>query len=176
MSEAERGLSLSRIALLAALAAAIVLPVRAWVLEPIWVASASMEPTLPVGQRLFVDKLTLRARLPRRGELIVFQKPVGEAEEMVKRVIGLPGETVEIKEKAVFIDGKPLDEPYAAYKRAGERLDGDNFGPVQVPEGAVFVLGDNRDESDDSSVWRKNEQRAPFLPLDRVRGLVRGVY
>lgn len=158
-------------------ALAVVLPVRLWVIEPIYIASASMEPTLPVGRRLFVDKVTLRLRPVRDGEIIVFRSPAGEAKEMVKRVIAVPGQTVELRQKKVFINGQPLDEYYVQYKREGERLKGDTLGPLLVPDNALFVLGDNRDESDDSSIWEDGQgQRVYFLPLKNVEGLARGIY
>jgi signal peptidase I len=172
----EEGLSLGRVVVLALLSIAVVWPVRAFVGEPISVASGSMEPTLPVGRHLFVDKLTLRLRAPRRGEVILLKKPVGDQEEMLKRVIALPGDVVEIKEKFVVLNGRLLDEPFTVHRRPNERLDGDNLGPLTVPPGHVFVLGDNRDESDDSAVWRREGERIPFLPLSRVLGLARGVY
>src|SRR5688572_5690653 len=136
-------MSLSRLIFLASLAVLVILPIRLWVVEPIYIATASMEPTLPVGRRLFADKLSLRFREPRKGELVVFKSPT-EAIEMVKRVIAVPGDTIELREKKVFINGQALDEPYVQYKRAGERLKGDNLGPLAVPKGALFVLGDNR--------------------------------
>jgi signal peptidase I len=176
MGAGEGGVSFGRLVFLAGVAAGIVWPIRACVLEPISVATASMEPTLPVGRHLWIDKLALRRRLPVRGEIILFRKPVGDEEEMLKRVIALPGETVELRDKAVYVDGKALEEPYVVHRRAGERLDGDNLGPLVVPEGHLFVLGDNRDESDDSAVWRRDGQREPFVPVGRVIGLARGVY
>src|SRR3989338_748067 len=167
----------SRFLFLLGLALAVILPVLFWVVEPIYIASASMEPTLPVGRRLFADKLTLRFRSARAGELIVFVAPAGESKEMVKRVIALPGQTVELREKKVFVNGRELDEPYIQYKRAGERLKGDNLGPLIIPDDGLFVLGDNRDESDDSSVWEDAQgQRIYFLPLKNVVGLVRGIF
>lgn len=173
----ESSVSLGRLLVLFLVAAAIVFPVRAWVLEPIYIPTASMEPTLPVGRHLFCDKITLKRRAIRRGDIIVFHPPTGEDLEMVKRVIGLPGESVEIKEKKVLVDGKALDEDYVVHKRQGERLEGDDLGPVQVPEDGYFVLGDNRDESDDSSVWKdKDGQHLYFVTRSAVSGLVRGVY
>lgn len=171
----DHGPSLARILFLAAGAAAVVLPLRAYVGEPISIASGSMEPTLAVGEHVLLDKLTLRSRPPRRGEIVIFRCPVGDHGDMGKRVIGLPGETVELRAKAVYIDGRRLDEPYTQHTRAGERLDGDDLGPLTVPQDAIFVLGDNRDQSDDSSVWRdQSGRRVPFVPLRDVRGLVRG--
>lgn len=170
-------MSLSRLLFLLLVAVAVVLPVRLWVLEPIYIASASMEPTLPVGRHLFTDKLTLRFRPPGRGDIIVFSSPVGDDHGLVKRVIALPGETVELKEKKVYINGRPIEEPYARHTRGGERLQGDDLGPLSVPAGGLFVLGDNRDESDDSTVWKNaGGERIYYVPLRNVAGLVRGVF
>ena len=73
---------------------------------------------------------------------------------MIKRVIGLPGEAIEIRGKKVFINGSALDEPYAAFKRKDEILVGDNLGPIKIPADSFFVMGDNRDESGDSRDWK----------------------
>jgi len=170
-------MKLSRLPLLIGIALAVVLPVRRWVVEPIYIASASMEPTLPVGQHLFADKLTLSLRKIRRGDIIVFHPPLREKGDLVKRVIALPGESVELRDKELFINGLEMEEPYVRHTRAGERLEGDNLGPMIVPEGALFVLGDNRDESKDSSVWRDVQgTRIYFIPRRDVAGLVRGIY
>ena len=149
-------------------------PLRRWVIEPIYVASASMEPTLRVGARLFSDKLTLRLRPPLRGDIVLFPSPTGEALSMGKRVISVPGETVEIRAKKVFINGVELLEPYAVHSRGQIRLEGDDLGPLQVPEGTVFVLGDNRDVSDDATVWKSKDGRPIyFLPASTITGIVR---
>lgn len=166
-------MELWRLLKLFAIALAVVLPVRAWVLEPIYVASPSMEPTLRTGTMLVLDKLTLRLRAPRRGDVLSFRSPV-EAHDLLKRVVALPGETVEVREKVVFINGSILDEPYVVYSRAGERLEGDNIGPLIVPQDGLFVLGDNRDESNDSSVWKDGEGKPMhFLRFSFVQGIAR---
>ncbi|MBI5624431.1 MAG: signal peptidase I [Elusimicrobia bacterium] len=169
---------LSRLLFLVVIALAVVLPVRQWVVEPIYIASPSMEPRYPVGGHVFMDKLTLRRRAPRRGEVIVFRSPVGGEHELVKRVIAVPGDTVELKEKRLILNGKEVYESYVKHTRANERLKGDDLGPLTVPEGSLFVLGDNRDESLDSSAWADPSTGEPvrFLPLANVRGLVRGFY
>lgn len=165
-------MDLGRLLYLFGIAAAVVLPLRLWVFEPIYIATASMEPTLKVGVHVFMDKMTFRFREPKRGDIIVFAPPEGEeAHELVKRVIAVPGDTVELKEKKVVINGATVDEPWAHHKRSEEQLTGDNRGPYTLPADAFFVLGDNRDESRDSSVWED-----PFLPRKKVRGIVRGFY
>jgi signal peptidase I len=160
---------------LLALALGVVLPLRAWIAEPITIASASMEPTLKVGTLMILDKWSLSGRRPRRGEIVSFRSPV-EATDLVKRVIAVPGDTVELRAKKVFVNDKPLTEPYAVHDRANERLEGDDLGPLTVPAGAFFVLGDNRDESKDSSVWRTAAgERVFFLPAASLQGLVRAL-
>ena len=157
---------------------AAVLAARRWLAEPIYIASDSMAPTLVKGQHLFLDKLTFRFRDPRRGEIIAFRSPVGEDHESVKRVIAVPGDTVELREKKVWLNGEPQYENYAYYARPGEALQGDTLAPVAVPPGTLFVLGDNRDESNDSASWKDPATGRPprFLPLSEVTGKVRGVY
>lgn len=150
--------------------------VRAWAVEGIYIASASMEPTLPVGTHLILDKVTPRLRGLRRGDIVAFPAPIPPHKPMVKRVIAIGGETVELRKKKVFIDGKPIEEPYARYTRPGEELLGDEFGPLEVPAGSLFVLGDNRDESEDSTQWAKSSYEVAFVRAARVDGLVRGVY
>ncbi|MEK7381768.1 MAG: signal peptidase I [Elusimicrobiota bacterium] len=164
---------LSRIFYLLALSLAVVLPLRAWVAEPITIASSSMEPALRVGTLLILDKWTLSGRGPRRGEIISFRSPVGVG-DLVKRVIAVPGETVELRGKKVFVDGKELFEPYAVHSRLDERLEGDDLASLVVPDRCYFVLGDNRDESKDSSVWKTPDgERVYFVRKETLQGLVR---
>lgn len=166
-------MEIARLLKLFAIALAVVLPVRTWVAEPVYVASPSMEPALKTGTLLVLDKLTLRMRAPRRGDILSFRSPVG-GHDLLKRVVALPGETVEMKEKVVFINGKELDEPYAIHSRKGERLEGDSIAPLVVPANSFFVLGDNRDESADSSVWKDPDgQPLRFLRLALIQGVVR---
>ena len=162
-----------RFARLFALALAVVLPVRSWVAEPIVIASASMEPTLTVGTLLILDKLTLRRRAPRRGEIVSFRSPT-HPEDMVKRVIALPGDVIELRDKKVLLNGQVQNEDYAVHHREHETLDGDTLGPLTVPPNSYFVLGDNRDESDDSAVWKSaSGQRIYFLSRAALQGIVR---
>lgn len=167
-----------RILIIALATLALGLAVRRWVALPIYVASDSMAPTMTVGQHLILDRVTYRLRAPRRGEVISFRSPEGGAHDMVKRVIAVPGDTVELKEKRVYLNGELRYERYAYYARPGELLQGDNLGPLTVPPGHLFVLGDNRDNSYDSSSWKDPATGAPlyFLPLSAVNGKVRGAY
>jgi signal peptidase I len=124
------------------------------------VRSGSMEPTLGVGELLIADVKAWNRREPERGDLVIHRLP-GEPERMfIKRVIALPGETIEIRDKRVFVDGEPIDDPWATHLDGRTHSDSrfysemvrrrDQFGPLVVPEGTVFLLGDNRDYSEDS--------------------------
>lgn len=155
-----------------------VLAARRWLGEPIYIASDSMAPTLTKGHHLLLDKLTYRFRAPRRGEILAFRSPVGEDHESVKRVVAVGGDTVELRSKKVYLNGEPQLEVYAYYARPDEALAGDTLGPLTVPEDALFVLGDNRDNSRDSASWADPATGEPlhFLPVSAVTGKVRGVY
>jgi signal peptidase I len=107
----------------------------------------SMEPTLHAGQFLIVNKLIYNLQSPQRGDVIVFEYPRAPDRDFIKRVIGLPGEKVEVKGGRVFINGKPIDEFYLAAPP------GYSMGPITVPEDEYFVLGDNRNNSSDSHSW-----------------------
>ncbi|HVE12907.1 MAG TPA: signal peptidase I [Elusimicrobiota bacterium] len=170
-------MSLGRLLVLTLMGALGAALLRATALEGVYIASGSMEPTLPVGAHLFLDKVTPRLRDYRRGEIISFRAPIPPYHPMVKRVIAVAGDTVELRKKVVYLNGSAVDDPYARHSRPDETLDGDNLGPLQVPEGKLFVLGDNRDESDDSSVWRApSGERVYFVSVSWVDGLVRGIY
>ena len=164
-------MSLKRFLFLFLIAAGVTWALRALIFEGIYIASASMEPTLSVGAHLFLDKITYLWREPRRGEIVVFAAPVKDQEEMVKRIIALGGDKIEIKEKAVYLNEARQLEAYVQHTRKDEKLRGDSLGPFVVPQNHVFVLGDNRDESNDSSVWP-----SPFVPASSIRGKLRGIY
>jgi signal peptidase I len=155
-----------------ALAVAAGWAVRVCLLEGIWIASGSMEPTLPVGTHYFVNRAVYHLHPPERGDIVVFKSPIDAETGLVKRVIAVGGDQIEIRAKQVILNGTPLSEPYAVYKRAQERLVGDNLPAVKVPEHAIFVLGDNRDESEDSSVWKdpKTGERIYFVQGPSIDG------
>jgi signal peptidase I len=132
-----------RLPLLLALVAVALVAAHAFVAEPLRVVSTSMEPTLKEGDSVLVDKLS--GAEPRRGELIAFRAPESD-DVLVKRVVGLGGDRVGIEDGRLVVNGRRRDEPYAD----PEAIDSVFFGPVEVPEEAVFVLGDNRGDSVDS--------------------------
>jgi signal peptidase I len=150
--------------------------VMTFIVQAFQIPTGSMEPTLMVGDFLLVNKLVyahtvfplenviLPRRDIRRGDIVVFKSPPDLSKDFVKRVIGLPGETLRIKDKQVYINDRPLDEKrYKVHIYPNYVMDGDNYGPVTVPRDRLFVMGDNRDNSADSRVWK-------FLPLDNIKG------
>ncbi len=143
---------------LGALVVLVVLLVTA--LEPLRVTSQSMSPTLDSGDQVLVDKLTGRWRAPAVGDVVVFRDPVGDA-LVVKRVVALAGQTVGLEDGELVVDGAVRHEPQVDVSR----IDSTYFGPVPVPRGAVFVLGDNRAESIDSRTYGP-------IPVDDLVGRV----
>ncbi len=115
-----------------------------FVAQSFLVQGSSMEPSLHDGERLLVDKVTYRFREPRRGEVVVFAYPKDPRRKFIKRIIGLPGDVVEIRNRQLFVNGEPVEEGYIRGPMYQP------FGPYTVPEGAVWVLGDNRNNSEDS--------------------------
>jgi signal peptidase I len=151
---------------------------RVYVVEGIYVASASMEPTLATGTNFFLDKLTFRFRAPERNDIIVFPSPVKQEHDLVKRVIALGGDTIEIRDKVVILNGAPLKEDYVKHTRSAELLQGDNIPPMTVPDGMLFVMGDNRDESGDSRDWTdpKSGEHSYFISVKDVIGKIVFLY
>jgi signal peptidase I len=126
------------------LAVVVALCVRMFVLEIYLVDGTSMVPTLEDSEYLFVNKFIYRFRQPKVGEIIVFKFAGDKRKDFIKRVIAVGGQTVEIKNGQVFVDGEETNEPFISELTLG------HFGPVKVPEGKYFVLGDNRNHSSDS--------------------------
>ena len=146
--------------------------VRTWVVQAFKIPTGSMENNLLIGDHLLVNKfvfspaptsferLILPVRDVRRGDIIVFKFPNEPERDFIKRVIGLPGETVELRDKKMYINGQPLDEPYVHYIEATHAASEvtsfdlrERYGPVTVPPDEFFVMGDNRDNSQDSRYW-----------------------
>jgi len=158
---------------------------RAFVIQAFRIPSESMRDTLLVGDFLFVNKFEYGPKIPfthvrlpglhppRRGDVIVFQFPQDPSKDFIKRCIATGGETVEVKEKQVYVNGRKLDEPYARHTDPNIRPAGfdfrDNFGPFTVPKGEMFMMGDNRDNSNDSRYWGT-------LPMDLVKGRAMFLY
>lgn len=135
---------------------------RSYVVEARGIPTGSMIPTLQIGDKLLVDKIYYKFTELHQGDIVVFAPPpeaqVGNNKtDFIKRVIGLPGDKVQVTDGTVFVNDKPLTEPYINQKPNY------NYGPVTVPEGSLFVMGDNRNNSFDSHAWG-------FLPMQNVKG------
>ena len=171
------------------IAVVLALFVRTWVVQAFKIPTGSMENNLLIGDHLLVNKFVFgpsessieKTLLPetavKRGDVVVFKYPEEPERDFIKRVIGLPGETLELRHKRVYINGRPLDEPYVHFlvppsSHAQEFAAYDvreQFGPVTVPDDKYFVMGDNRDNSQDSRYWG-------FLPRDYIKGKALLVY
>jgi signal peptidase I len=161
--------------------------VRTWVVQAFKIPTGSMENNLLIGDHLLVNKFVFgptigldRAVLPvrdiKRGDIVVFKYPVEPERDFIKRVIGLPGDTIELRAKKVYVNGKPLDEPYVHFLTAaseGSEVTSmdvrERYGPVTVPSDQYFVMGDNRDNSQDSRYWG-------YLPRSYVKGKAMMIY
>ncbi len=145
-----------------ALSAVLAFGIRSFVAEARYIPSGSMLPTLQINDRLIIDKISYNFRNPDRGDIIVFNptdtlKQQNFKDAFIKRLIGLPGDKVEVKEGRVYVNNQPLKENYI------EEKPNYNFGPVTVSPNQYLVLGDNRNNSYDSHYWG-------FVPRDRIIG------
>jgi signal peptidase I len=171
----------------------IVLLIRAFVAQAYNIPSGSMKPTLLVGDFILVNKLVYRFSEPQRGDIVVFKYPIDPNIDFIKRIIALPGEEVEVRNNQVFINGKPLplievgrgedngkrtviyEEVLPEGKKHKVQFYEDflfskrDFGPVVVPPNHYFVMGDNRDNSEDSRYWG-------FLPRENIVGKAFVIY
>jgi len=153
--------------------------IRTFVVQAFKIPSGSMKQTLQIGDHIlvnkfiygvkmpFVDKVVIPVKDPRRGEIVVFKFPEDPDKDFIKRVVGVAGDEIKIHNKKVFVNGKPLNHDFGIYvdprifpPSAEPR---DNFGPISVPPNALFVMGDNRDQSYDSRYWG-------FVDLSAVKG------
>lgn len=153
--------------------------IKAFIIQAFKIPSGSMLPTLKIGDHIlvnkfiygtkfpFTDSIIIPFKKPQRGDIIVFKFPEDEKKDFIKRVVGLPGDAVEIKEKKVYINGELLEEIYPVHTDPIVYPLGiqprDNLGPVVVPEDSYFVMGDNRDFSLDSRYWG-------VVKLNKIKG------
>ena len=161
------------------IAVLLALVIRAFVVQAFKIPSGSMKPTLLVGDHILVNKFIYGIKLripftalnytlvpissPKRNDVVVFIFPKETEKDFIKRVIGLPGDTVQIKDKQVYINNRPMEDPHGTHsdQRIIPEMEQprDNTGPLVVPPGKIFVMGDNRDESYDSRFWGFVDQK-----------------
>ena len=167
------------------LAVILALFIRTFVVQAFKIPSGSMEKTLLIGDYILVmksiygirmpwtNKVIIPIKDPKHGDVIVFAYPRDPSKDFIKRVIGVPGDKVELRNKKLYINGQPTKDEYAHYDDPSIYpmmvQPRDDFGPIVVPENKLFVLGDNRDKSSDSRVWG-------FVDMDAVRGKAILVY
>lgn len=153
--------------------------IRAFVIQAFKIPSGSMKPTLAIGDHILVNKFIYGIKLPyfrntllpitdpKRGDIAVFIYPEDRSKDFIKRVIGIGGDTIEIRNKKIYLNGLPYTDNVGVYTDdfiiPGSIQPRDNFGPVTVPKGYLFMMGDNRDQSYDSRFWG-------FVPLRDVLG------
>jgi signal peptidase I len=133
--------------------------VRPFVLEPFWIPSESMLPTLQVGDRVFVNKFIYRFTEPQRGDIVVFKSLEGEDEDLIKRIIAVPGDRIRVVNGVPRVNGERQEETYVK----PQFPDGSVYGPTRVPKGEVFVMGDNRGNSLDSRFFGP-------VPIEDIQG------
>ncbi len=160
------------------------LVIRAYVIQAFKIPSGSMIPTLLIGDHLlvnkfiygtkipFTDRRVLIFKKPERGDIIVFKYPENPKKDFIKRVIATGGDVIEERDKRIYVNGKAVIEPYTQHSDSGIRSGNDprdNFRPLTVPKGKVFVMGDNRDQSYDSRYWG-------FVDLKEIKGKALIIY
>ncbi len=161
------------------IAVIIALFIRTFVVQAFKIPSGSMKPTLQIGDHILVNKFIYGVKIPfirntlipvsepKREDIVVFIYPQDRSKDFIKRVIGVAGDTIEMKDKKLLINGKPYQDPHGVYLDPviipGSVQPRDTFGPIKVPRDHIFVMGDNRDYSLDSRFWG-------FVPLKDVMG------
>ncbi len=152
------------------------LTIRTFVVQAFKIPSGSMIPTLSIGDHIlvnkfvygikvpFTDRIVVSMGRPERGDVVVFKYPEDESKDFIKRVVGVPGDRVEVRNKTVYVNGALADTAHTQHADPAVQDDRrDNFGPVTVPPESYFVMGDNRDHSLDSRFWG-------FVKANKIRG------
>lgn len=159
--------------------------IRAYFVQAFKIPSGSMIPTLLIGDHILVnkfiygtklpfsDKRILVFRKPKRGDIIVFKYPENPSRDFIKRVIAIEGDVIESRNKVIYVNGQPVQEPYIQHTDNSTRPGGieprDNFGPYIVPKGKYFMMGDNRDQSYDSRYWG-------YVDIKEIKGKAMIIY
>ena len=147
--------------------------VKAYLIQAYKIPGGSMIPTLLIGDHLLANKFIYKTTEPKRGDIIIFPLPEDPSREWIKRVVAVEGDTIQMINQKVYINGKYIDEPYTQHTdtlvRAGQLEPRDNFGPYLVHKGKLFVMGDNREQSFDSRFWG-------YVSRDTVKGKAMSLY
>jgi signal peptidase I len=167
------------------IAVVLALFIRTFVVQAFKIPSGSMLETIQLGDHIlvnkfiygvkipFMDKTLIPIKDPKRGDIIVFTPPHEPKKDYIKRVVGIEGDKIEIRNKKLYVNGEYVTGPYEIHKESrilpGSLSTRDNFGPVTVPEGHLFMMGDNRDNSQDSRFWG-------FAKLEKVKGKAMFIY
>lgn len=166
---------LLELVVMVAIAFALATVVRAYVVQPYVIPSGSMIPTIEIQERVLANKFIYRFEKPRPGDIVVLDDPTGSVPTLIKRVIAVEGQTIDIEDGSVIVDGKRLDEPYTHGKRTEP---GPVPLPLTIPKGYVWVMGDNRPNSSDSRVFGPVPMRSihgkavlRIWPLSRIAPL-----
>jgi signal peptidase I len=166
---------LAELLLMVALAFLLASGIRTFVIQPYVIPSSSMEPTIAISDRVLANKFIYRFNDPQRGDIVVLDDPTGSVQTLIKRVVALGGETVDLQDGVVYVDGAPLDEPYTFDKPSEPMM---VEMPYTVPEGSLWLMGDNRTNSADSRVFGavslsevRGKAMCTFWPLDRIGSL-----
>jgi len=149
-------------ALLVLLAFLLAQGIKTFVVQPFVIPTGSMIPTIEIGNRVIAEKLSYRFRDPEPGEIVVFDDPTGQNPQLIKRVIAVGGQTVDVRDGSVWVDDQRLEEPYV-YGKPTELGPGALEFPLTVPEGSAFMMGDNRPQSGDARYFGP-------LPVEQIRG------
>jgi signal peptidase I len=166
---------LGELVLMVVLAFALASGIRTFVVQPYVIPTGSMIPTIEIGERVLANKFIYRFSTPQPGDVVVFDDPTGTVPTLIKRVIAVGGQTIDILDGAVYVDGKKLDEPYTYGKQTEP---GDVLLPLKIPEGEVWLMGDNRTNSHDARWFGaqpasiiKGKAFLRYWPLNRIAGL-----
>ena len=147
--------------------------IKSDILQAYRIPSGAMKPTLQIGDHILADKYTYKKTEPKRGDIVIFPFPEDPSKDFIKRVVAVGGETIEIIDKQISINGEIIEEPFVIHTDSNifrdKKRPRDNFGPVKVPDDSLFVMGDNRDHSYDSRFWG-------FVKKASVKGKAASIY
>ena len=178
------GIYLTSIIFTIIISVVIALSIRTFVVQAFKIPSGAMLETIQIGDHLLVNKLIYKFKPPERGDIIVFKYPVDPNKDFIKRIVGVGGDSIEIKDKEVYINNMLIEERYVIHgdsrMLSSDISPRDNFGPVTIPNNSYFVMGDNRDNSLDSRFWGfvdskyiKGKAFIIYWSLDKEKGTIR---